>query len=459
MFNRSLALLALAASSCLAFGQYEFIPKALSYSQTTEGGGTKVIWKVEPLHDVTSVPKEWVELDSLWAALKDNPHFEREYGGTIYGDIVVYNNAKERFLAPNMSVDVSNWYQRLANLNSKTFDLNTEIIKYNESNDRYKQDLANYNATTVTQENKASIDAWYQRLLAEYNRLNDWSNRIDGMQAGLLPLAKTLNDDSAVITARLKQSGEDLYQLYVKIIGRVRNETAIAEANEKLAAARAKVQKNNEALRNLMKVTVTVQEAEDWAKLAESEREKGQWDAILSLASVALSEAGRQSTAAQAMTRAELRTVKQTLMYKYKLKPEEVKKILKNWVDDGKSVLTIKTRAELFEQLGGLVTLADAADKSTRAEYLEALASCLGVFVKTPALNLLVTNIQIYMSLFNTGFTYYHANERVTQLLKLSEDEIRGVESIAKLTKKVVDEEIVPLKKQIDELRSKRTYG
>ena len=109
--------------------------------------------------------------------------------------------------------------------------------------------------------------------------------------------------------------------------------------------------------------------------------------------------------------------------------------------------------------MGGLVSLADAGGKSTRGEYLEALASCLGVFVKTPALNLLVTNVQIYLSLFNTGFTYYHSNERVKQLLKLSEDQIRGVESISKLTKKIVDEEIVPLKKQLETLRSKRTFG
>ncbi|HXH60843.1 MAG TPA: hypothetical protein VNI20_05740 [Fimbriimonadaceae bacterium] len=433
-------------------------PGTTSYREKQSDGSTKVIWEVTPLESETSVPEAWSDLETDWQELSNSPLRDVDTVSRLTDRYNEYLKDKNDWLRAPTRSEILRWYGDLAALNGRTTAIVEDIKKYNDANDAYKRDKEDYESTTVTQQNKAQMDAWYQRLVAEHQRLVDWYARIGTDQDNLKPAAQSLDDSSKRINSALDTEAEDLNNAYRPLRDAVSNELEIVRTTSKLEDVREKVKKNNDKLRDLSKVDATVQEAEDWANMAEDQRKKGQWDALTALASVAVTQVSAKYTAAEQVTRDELRAVKMQLMYKYKLPPDTVKKILKNWVDDGKSVLTIKTKRELFQQLGTLTTLAQAEDDATKSQYLQALGGCLGVFVKTPALSLLVTNVQIYMSLFDTGFTYYHSKERVKQLLDLSEENLKAVQSLADLNKKIVDEELIPLKKQLDDLVAKRNY-
>lgn len=454
--KRSIVLLFVLASG-FALAQRD--PGSLQYTETNPSGGPDiVVWRVEALKSVTSGPPDWPNVQQLWSELSQHELRDKDAVARVAVLYAKYEVTNAAWLGVPKRIDVVQWYDDLARLNTRSDSYLADVLKYNEANSLYLNDKASYEATTVTENNYASMQAWYQRLMAEHARLTNWFDRINAEKAAMAETARGIDQRSRGLNGALESDLKTLDAQWQALWAAVHNEHDVLQANIKIAEVRAKIQKNNDKLRELSKITATVKEAEEWAALAESEREKGQWDALLSLASVSVTQVSNKYTAVEKVTRDELRAVKQHLLYKYKLRPEEVKKIMKNWIDDGKMIPPIKTKRELFEQLGTLVTLADAADKSSRAEYLEALAGCLGVFVKTPALNLLVTDIQIYLGLFNTGFTYYHAKERVNQLLKLSEDQLKAVKSLAELNKKIVDEELLPLKKSVAEFVSKRTY-
>lgn len=434
-------------------------PGLTSYLETDPNGGpNKVLWQIEPLKSVTSVPEDWVNTQQLWSELSVSELRDKDAVSRVAILFAKYEVTNETWVGVPKRIDVVQWYNDLAQLNSRATNGIADILKYNEANANYKNDKANYEATTSTQDNYAYLTAWYQRLMAEHARITEWFDRIERDKAGQAETARGLDQRSKGMNISLDDDADKLNKQYSALWSAIHNEYDILQANIEIETVRKKIQQTNEKLREISKITATVKEAEDWAALAETQREKGQWDALLSLASVSVTQISNKYTVIEKVTREELRTVKQHLLYKYKLKPEVVKKIMKNWIDDGKLIPPIKTKRELFEQLGTLVTVADSADKSSRAEYLEALAGCLSVFVKTPALNLLVTDIQIYLSLFDTGFTYYHANQRVTQLLKLSEDQLKAVKSLAELNKKTVNDELIPLKKSVAELIAKRNY-
>ncbi|MCH7945185.1 MAG: hypothetical protein IIC73_04115 [Armatimonadetes bacterium] len=352
---------------------------------------------------------------------------------------------------------VKDWYSNLYGLNAVAFDQMTDVVKYNEANDVYKRDLASYDATTVTVQNQATVDAWYNRLRAEYNRLNGWSDRIDARKERMRSMAVGINTIALGFNTDLYEKIDGLELDATELDRNIGTELAIADKRAEVEALRDKIRNNNDGLRTLINVSASVQEIEDWAKLDKERREKGMWEAARSLLDVALAQTSMKYGAQEKITRAELRRFKLDIMYKYKLHPKDVKKILKNWVDDGRSVLTIKTKREFFEQLGLMVNIGEGLDNADKGKYLEAAATALGFFNRAPVLGLVVTNAQIYTGLFETALTYYESKQRVGQLMDLSESNLKAVASLTGLNKRVV-ETLVARKKELQDLELLRTY-
>ena len=324
-------------------------------------------------------------------------------------------------------------------------------------NDSYGRDLAAYDATTATAQNGAMLDAWYNRLSAEYNRLTAWSKRIDARKERMKSTAVAINTTALGFNTDFYGKIDELELDAVGLDRNIYKELAIADKRAEVEALREQIEQNNDGLRTLMNVSSSVQEIEDWAELDKERREKGMWEAARSLLDVALSQTSMKYGAKEKITRAELRRFKLDIMYKYKLPPKDVKKILKNWVDDGSSVLTIRTKREFFKQLGVMVNIGEGLDKADKGKYLEAAASALGHFNKSPVLGLVVTNAQIYTGLFETALTYYESKQRVAQLMNLSESNLKAVASLTALNKRVVDKLIVR-KKELQDLELRRTY-
>ena len=360
-------------------------------------------------------------------------------------------------MANGKRIEVVQWYEDLAALNKRSFDRTTDVLKYNEDGDAYEQDRRAYESTTVTEENEAAMNAWYQRLTAWYERRSEWGKQIDATDASLKTTGEALDARAKTLNGQFWSRHDEVETAYESLSKEIAHETKIAEKRAEVEVIRAKIEKNNEALRRLINVNSTVQEIEEWAELDRDRREKGMWEAARSLLDVALAQTSMKYSVQEKITREELRRFKLDIIYKYKIHPDHVKKILKNWVDDGKSVMTIKTKQEFFDQLGVMLNLAEGVDQAEKGNYLEAAATALGFFNKSPVLGLVVTNAQIYAGLFETALTYYESKKRVTQLLDLSESNLKAVAALTDLNKQTVEELLQP-KKELNDLLLRRAY-
>lgn len=144
--------------------------------------------------------------------------------------------------------------------------------------------------------------------------------------------------------------------------------------------------------------------------------------------------------------REQLRQVKDILI-RNGVRLEDAKRILKGWFDQPNSVPSIRHTKELIEQLGTLRDVASAYDSTTKKQYYEALASCLGLFVKTPLLKLALTNAELYTNRFYTGWSYKEASERVNQYSQLADAELLAIAKISALYQKHL-RELVKLEKE-----------
>ena len=452
----SIFLLAVAAG-CYAQGQ-DWNYRATSYTTVDDDGNTiEVVWQVARIDDSPELSETVPGVGARWTRLSNHPHRDRNAVARLSGSYQIHELTYTEVTTTDSSRRVLDWYSNLYDLNAVAFDQMTDVVKYNEANDAYDRDRAGYEATTVTVENEAMVDAWYSRLSAEYSRLIDWNDRIDARRERMKSMAVGINRTALGFNTDLSEKIDRLELDTAALDRNIGNELAISDKRKEVEALRDKIRKNNDGLRTLMGVSGSVQEIEDWAKLDKERREKGMWEAARSLLDVALAQTSMKYGAQEKITRAELRRFKLDIMYKYKLPPKDVKKILKNWVDDGSSVLTIKTKREFFEQLGVMVSIGEGLDNAEKGKYLEAAATALGFFNKSPVLGLVVTNAQIYTGLFETALTYYESKQRVGQLMGLSESNLKAVASLTGLNKRVV-ETLVARKKELKDLELLRTY-
>ena len=451
MSMRNGLVVALAALAAFASAQGGFDPRAPGLDEVDDNGSVlRTIWETELVDETPTIPEEWFLIDSVWARLQDHEHRDKNAVSRLDSRIGSYRTLRAAVEGTGQRPDVKQWYSDLAALNVRSFDRGTDVLKYNEANDAYERDSSAYQSSTVTDQNQAMMDAWYTRLNAEYERLIASNDRIDAFDAALSTDGRALNDRAEKLNSLIRSQLDDLDERNASLDKDVAHELLIADKRAEVEAQRKRIQQNNEGLRTLMGVSASVQEIEDWAELDKERREKGMWEAARSLLDVALSQTSMKYGAQEKITRAELRRFKLDIMYKFKLHPKHVKKILKNWVDDGRSVLTIKTKREFFEQLGVMVSLAEGLDK-------EAAATALGFFNKAPVLGLVVTNFQIYAGLFETALTYYESKQRVAQLMDLSESNLKAVAALTGLNKRLV-ETLNARKNELSDLELRRTY-
>ena len=452
----SILMLALAAG-CFAQGQ-DWNYKATSYTIVDDDGNTiEVVWKVAQIADSPELSAAVYGVTAGWIRLSNHEHRDKNAVARLRGTYQTHARTYTEVTSAGGSRRVQDWYSNLYSLNAVAFDQMTDVKKYNDANDAYGRDLDAYDATTVTAANEATVNAWYSRLSAEYNRLSAWSKRIDARRERMRSTAVGINTTALGFNTDF-YGKIDALELDAVALGRnIGTELAIADKRAEVEALRDKIRRNNDGLRTLMGVSGSVQEIEDWANLDKERREKGMWEAARSLLDVALAQTSKKYGAKEKITRAELRRFKLDIMYKYKLPPKDVKKILKNWVDDGSSVLTIKTKREFFEQLGVMVSIGEGLDNADKGKYLEAAAGALGFFNKSPVLGLVVTNAQIYTGLFETALTYYESKQRVAQLMSLSESNLKAVASLTELNKRVV-ETLIARKSELKDLEQSRTY-
>ncbi|MCH7905645.1 MAG: hypothetical protein IH944_13900 [Armatimonadetes bacterium] len=451
-------VVALVALAAFASAQGGFDPCSAGLDEVDDNGNViRTVWETELVDETSTMPEEWFLIDSVWTRLQDHEHRDKNAVSRLASRLGSFRTLRTAVEGTEQRKDVEQWYSDLAALNMRSFNRGTDVLKYNEANDAYERDSSAYQSSTVTDQNEAMMNAWYTRLNAEYERLVAWNNRIDAFDAALSTDGRALNDWAQTLNSQIRSRLDDLGDRYSPLDRDIGHELLIADKRAEVEAQRKRIQQNNEGLRTLMGVSASVQEIEDWAKLDKERREKGMWEAARSLLDVALAQTSMKYSAQEKITRAELRRFKLDIMYKYKLHPKHVKKILKNWVDDGRSVMTIRTKQDFFKQLGVLVNIAEGLDKVDRGKYLEAAATALGFFNSSPVLGLVVTNAQIYTGLFETALTYYESKNRVAQLMNLSESNLKAVAALTELNKRLV-ETLNARKQELNDLELRRTY-
>lgn len=220
---------------------------------------------------------------------------------------------------------------------------------------------------------------------------------------------------------------------------RARN-AEIAELDRRINSLRNQIEMDRRQLdRYRTQLTSLHSDIEAMANDAEQAREEGQMAAIDKAIGIQLDAVAASMSARELVTRGKLQEVKDLLL-RQGVRPNDVEKILKGWFTSEASAESIRSTKELVEQLGTLRDVAAAYDLTTKKQYNEALAGCLGILVKSPSLKLLVTNVEIYSNLVYTGLNYMETRNRVDQYSELSEEQLNAIAMISSLYQRHVRE-------------------
>ena len=304
----------------------------------------------------------------------------------------------------------------------------------------YTDDSNNYKAagggTTVSKERLPALQAWYQRLEAWRGRLLSWKARADKE-------AVRLNGEARRIQSNLDDAASQWLsscRSFTRDGKEAVKSGVLADFDDKIS----KVEYKAKLERNALEVYKTqlpgyVEDVEEMAKKADEAREEGADKALEQGLTVITQHLLASFDKQEKVTREQLRKVKQ-ILYRDRVGKDVIKTVLKNWVDDGVSVLTIKTKRELIEQLSTLKDVSGAFGQVNKKQMLEALSSCLSTFVHCPLLNLVVVNTEVYTGLLYTGTSYFTAKARVGEMMKMTETALKDIERWTKLYKGHVKE-------------------
>ncbi len=309
----------------------------------------------------------------------------------------------------------------------------TDLKSYEEDDVRYK---AAGGGTTVSKERYPALLAWYKRGVAWRDRLITWHARLRSEYARLYGEAVRIRFRFTEATSEWLSSCSS----FTRDGKEAAKNGILADFDERIA----KIEYKAKLERNALEVYKTqlpgyVEDVEEMAKKADGAREEGADKAHEQGLTVITQHLLANCDKQEKITREQLRKVKQ-ILYRDRVGKDVIKTVLKNWVDDGVSVLTIKTKRELLEQLSTLKDLSNAGEQVSKKQMLGALSSCLSTFVHCPLLNLIVVNTQVYTGLLYTGTSYFTAKARVGEMMKLTETALKDIERWTKLYKGHVKE-------------------
>lgn len=342
-----------------------------------------------------------------------------------------------------LAIELSAYREKLTIYNRDAADYATALQKYKDDAAAYR--AAGGGGTYKTDDPRlAMLQAWFARLETERRRLDDWAKRLDATKAELDPTYDALS-------TRFTAEYDSWKRSCVLFADRVDRAEKRAEIVAQLAEVKRKMEHDRKELSYYQeKVPELHSDIEAMAMEADETRDENRNAAIDKAVGLALDGLISKVDSREIAARGTLRQVKQALI-EHGVKPEDVKKVLKGWYDAPNSVQSIRHTKELLERVATLRELAGAYDSTTKRQYLEALATCLGLFVHTPLLKLVVTNFELYSNLMYTGLSYASARARVNQYSKLSETQLVAVAKISALYKTHVRQSI-ELKIQLEAL-------
>ena len=306
--------------------------------------------------------------------------------------------------------------------------------------EKLEADKKRYDEEYAAYKSSKGDEAWWKRIEAWRDRGNAWVAAHNAESKQLAEFATQLDNElQSQLTAWVAQCAN----FEVTVNSALRR----AELDAKIAELKAKIESDRRELDRYRTMLPGFHaDVEAMAQEAEDAREAGQMAAIDKAIGLQLDGVIASMDAREMLARAQLRQVKDVLI-RNGVRPEDAKRVLKGWFDQPNSVPSIRHTKELIEQLGTLREVASAYDSTTKKQYYEALASCLGIFVKTPLLKLAITNAELYTNLFYTGWSYKEASARVNQYSQLADAELLAIAKISALYQKHL-RELVKLEKE-----------
>ncbi len=331
-----------------------------------------------------------------------------------------------------------------ADRNRLVVEYNADDTKYLDEASRYRPEKAQYDSTTTTKENQATVHAWYQRLYTRWEALEDWRKRRVTQLAGFKNLDLEIQSEYDRAYSEFSSDADRFNRIAERTI-------KIADLDTQLGALTAKMKIDRRSLDDYQRTVPGFHDdVEKMAEKAEEARNESREKSIDALIGLALDGAIQQANTRETISRTKLLQVKQTLISNG-IKPSDAKKVLEGWLETKDTVKTIRHTKDMYERLGRLKEVASTYSSYDQHKYMEAAATCLAMFVKTPLLKLAVTNFDVYANLMYAGLSYKLASERVRQFDTLSEAELRAVASLSNIYVKHIKAH-KELKKQRDDL-------
>lgn len=191
------------------------------------------------------------------------------------------------------------------------------------------------------------------------------------------------------------------------------------------------------------------EELDAWAQLPLAARAEARRAAVDAVVSVALQGLTTQNASAREITGQRLTDIQTRL--------RDFGPVLDRFeAGTVQRLASLRTDAEVLQALGEYKSLLDVSELATSnapdgERALVAVAQLLDVFVQTPTLKLLLTNVNLWESVLYAGLSASVARERVQQLVELSELDLRAVESLSALYARQVESRM-ELRQRCDQL-------
>ncbi len=401
-------------------------------------------------------PAEWRRADiaALTVRLLHDDDPRKSELAATFDKLARYREIMRSEQAPYRS-PMDDYYKQVIEYNTEGDKYHAELARYDQDGAAFTADDAAYRAAggggTVSQAAYPALHAWYGRLDAWHQRRDEWRIRVENWRLAYRAEYERLIKIKLSLQADVQASFLNWTTNCTSFAVKVDDVVKRVEIEEKIAALKIKIRSDLREL-NMYKTKLPGLHAdvEAMANAADDAREEGQMAAIDKAVGLALDGVASSMNARELLARGQLRQVKDILINSG-VHPDDAKKVLLGWFDHPNSVQSIKHTKELIEQLSTLKDVAAAYDATTKMQYYEALATCLGLFVKTPMLKLAITNFEVYSNLLYTGLSYATARARVNQYAKLADSELLAVAKISALYKKHL-RELAELEKELQSL-------
>jgi len=345
---------------------------------------------------------------------------------------------EQKFISANLFY--TSWNAKTHPLHVEATSLQTDVAaffvekkRYDDDGDAYEAEVLRYNATEITDENKSMMAEWKQRLQNWQLKGQVWTEKLETQRIELAERSGKFADqlDQAVADWRDALRAFDAY---------TNGAIHIGEIETKIIAIDKQIKQDKMALERFQRqIPGFFTDIEEMAKQADSTRQENASTAIGLGFSLAIDATMLNKLAGENLAKAKLKDVKNALI-KGGIKPDHVKKIMAGWEDGPSRIKTMVNERQMIESLSQIMDFASTLDTATKHQYWEALASALSFFVQSPVLKLIKTNAEVYTNLLHTGLAYATAKARVNQFSKLSDTQLKAVDSLTKVTVKHVKE-------------------